>query len=298
MTNETLIPVQTLNRVQTAKAVDVVESTIRGYERDFDIPVVRMPNGHCHHSVDSIPIMQAIKSMKKADIPPEDIKLNIAEELERVRARLQELPEAQGVDTKEVANEVAKQMSGEIAESGHQLVRAVLHTMQQEVGGLRQALGAAEAKVQLYESQAKQLPAKAESLRDAEEKVRWAQSAQARAESESQAAADEMLELRAQVRTFEHLDQQQKAQLVQVQLELNHSEARKNEVVAERDDLRSQLTAERRELIGKAGEIGSLNTELELLKRDLAEKAQLLEQVRQELEAERSKTWMQKLTKK
>jgi DNA-binding transcriptional MerR regulator len=294
MTNETLTPTQTLSRVQTAKAVGVVESTVREYERVYNVPFVRMPNGHCHHSVESIPIMQAIKSMKKAGLSDADIKLNIAQDLEQVRARLRELPEASGVDSKEVANEVAKQMAGEITESGHQLLMTLLHVMQQDNGGLRQALGAAEAKVELYEGQAKLLPEKAESLRDAEEKIRWAQAAQARAEEESRAAADAMLELRAQVRTLEVTEQQRQGQFVQTQLELRHAQARQAELEAELEESRAQSRADRNELVAQAGKLGSAEATIKMLERDLAAEQQALEA----LKAERSKSWLDKFTTK
>lgn len=268
-TLEALRAPQIYSRSEIVRELGVAEGTIRKYEDRFGVPSWKQ-EGKCYYSAESLKIFRQIQALYAEGLDKESIAATIGPALEAERERIATRPQEAGIDLDGLRNELVRVLKHDIQDHEKSVVDRILAGITQEYGSTREQLGEYKAQVQYLasrlaevEQQTKLLPAQAESLRDAQERTRWAEEEARRAQHQQSTLTESLEAAQNRIRELERTEQALQLQLAQAELAMKHAEEQAS-------DLHVQL-------VEAKGRIGLLE---------------------QEIETERRKTWLDKLTKK
>lgn len=262
------------NVSQVAKTLGKGEASIRRWIQQFNIPTIE-EGGQNLLSPEMVQVLQQIKELREQKLRSEDIELNVYPAIRQERERLK-VGEPVRDESSVTARRIVEELSSAMAEHNEALAQSVTGAVQEasrmadryaesqrELGRMEAMMQAMQYQLQEAQQQARLLPEKAQALQDRELESRLL--AQQLEQAKQQAVATEQA----------------------------------------RESLEDTLARQARELEALRADKASLEQNVKELKQSVKElKANLAQQeeessaLEEQLQAERTKTWWTKLTKK
>jgi len=262
------------NVSQVAKALGKGEASIRRWIQQFGIPTIE-EGGQNLLTPDMVQVLRQIKELREQKLRSEDIELNVTDAIQNEREKLN-IDEPLPDESSGIARRMVDDLSNALAEHSEILAHSVNNAVQEasrmadryaesqrELGRMEAMMQAMQYQLQEAQQQARLLPEKAQALQDRE----------------------------LESRLLQH-----KLELEQQQLEASE-EARDllEENLEKKENVLSRLQAENQTL---EQTVKDLKTQLEELTAQVKRQQEEIEARDALLEAEKSKTWWNKLTKK